>query len=143
MQTDQLSVLFLTAVQGFNEQIVLFLSTEVSFNHRSVFPALFNSTVIDYWWRRPLTFRVYFRESGKRMVHCYLEWLRICRIATISFKIVETLNSSRVTSENKTIHTPPPPLLERLGCSTGSLNRSTTLHGGRGSWERKSFIFPF
>ena len=50
-----------------------FFSAEVSFNHRSVFPALFNSTVIDYWWRRPLTFRVYFRESGKRMVHCYLD----------------------------------------------------------------------
>jgi len=67
------------------------------------------------------------------MVHCYLEWLRICRIATISDKIVETLNSSRVTSENKTIHTPPPPLLKRLGCllfSTGSSNRGTTLHGG-------------
>ena len=64
------------------------------------------------------------------MVHCYLEWLRICRIATITFKIVETLNLSRITSENKTIHTPSPPLLERLECSTGSSNSGTTLHGG-------------
>ena len=69
------------------------------------------------------------------MVHCYfnLEWLRNCRITTISDKVVETVNSSRITSKNKTIQTPPPPLLKRLGCllfSTGSLNRGTILHGG-------------
>ncbi|XP_068718257.1 C2 domain-containing protein 3-like isoform X2 [Montipora capricornis] len=38
----------------------------VLFNHRSVFPVAFNSPVLDYWWRRPLTFRLYFRESGQR-----------------------------------------------------------------------------
>lgn len=45
-----------------------FFSTALLFNHRSVFPVLFNSAVIDYWWRLPLTFRLYFRESGQRMV---------------------------------------------------------------------------
>ncbi|CAH3017538.1 unnamed protein product, partial [Porites evermanni] len=63
---------------------------EVSFNHRSVFPALFNSTVIDYWWRRPLTFRVYFRESGKRMPV-------VVGVATFPLKTVlqsDTLSSS-------------------------------------------------
>ncbi|PFX28573.1 C2 domain-containing protein 3 [Stylophora pistillata] len=38
----------------------------VLFGHHSVFPVLFNSVVIDYWWRLPLTFRLYFRESGER-----------------------------------------------------------------------------
>ena len=77
------------------------------------------------------------------MVHCYLEWLKICRIATISFKIVETLNSSRVTSENKTIHTPPPPLLERLGCSTGSLTGAQHCMEGGDHGERKALFSLF
>ena len=48
-------------------------------------------------------------------------------------KIVETLCSKRVTSENKRIHTPLPPLHSKLGCllfSIGSSNSGTTLHGG-------------
>ena len=64
---------------------------------------------------------------------------------TISAKIIIVrLLSSKygVTYENKTIHTPPPPLHSKLGClliSTGRLNSCTTLHGG----ARESFIFPF
>ena len=44
-------------------------------------------------------------------------------------------SSERVTSENKGIHTPPPPLHSKLRCllfSIGRLNSSTTLHGGDG-----------
>ena len=47
---------------------VIFFPTVVLFGHRSVFPLLFNSVVIDYWWRLPLTFRLYFRESRQRKV---------------------------------------------------------------------------
>ena len=47
---------------------VIFFPTAVLFGHRSVFPLLFNSVVIDYWWRLPLTFRLYFRESRQRKV---------------------------------------------------------------------------
>ena len=59
--------------------------------------------------------------------------------ATIGDKIVETLYSSRVTSENKRIITPlpppPPPLHLKLGCLLfyiGSPKSGTTLHGGDG-----------
>ena len=50
----------------------------------------------------------------------------------IGDKIVETLYSNRVTSENKRIHTHPCPLHSNLGClllSTGRSNSGTTLHG--------------
>ena len=60
--------------------------------------------------------------------------------ATIGDKIVETLYSNTVTSENKRIHTPP--LHSKLGCSLfsiGSSNGGTKLHGGDGG--RKAF-FP-
>ena len=56
----------LTVLQQFVECI--FFPTAVLFGHRSVFPLLFNSVVIDYWWRLPLTFRLYFRESRQRKV---------------------------------------------------------------------------
>ena len=59
-------------------------------------------------------------------------------------KIVETLFSNRVTSGNKRIHTPPPPLHSKLGCllsSIGSLNSEKNI-AWRG-WGRKSFISPF
>ena len=50
---------------------------------------------------------------------------------TIGDKLVETLYSNRVTSENKRNYTPP--LQSKLRCllfSTGSSNSGTTLHGG-------------
>ena len=63
---------------------------------------------------------------------------RFCRltqaiIATIGDKIVDTLYSNRVTSENKRIKTHPRPLHSNLGCllfSIGCSNSGTTLHGG-------------
>jgi len=64
--------------------------------------------------------------------------------ATIGDKIVETLYSNRVTSENKRINTPPPPLHSKLGCllfSISSSNSGTTLHGGDGGEE--ALFFPF
>ena len=62
--------------------------------------------------------------------------------STIADKIVETLYSNRVTSENKRIHTPA--LHSKLGCllfSKGSSNSGTTLYGGDGGGE--SYFFPF
>ena len=63
---------------------------------------------------------------------------------TIGNKIVETLYSNRVTSENIRIHTPPLLLHSKLGCllfSKGSSNSTsgTTLHGGNG---RGKATFP-
>ena len=62
----------------------------------------------------------------------------------IGDKLVETLYSNRVTSENKRIHTPPLPLhskLRYLLFSTGSSNSGTTLHGGNG--RGKGSFSPF
>ena len=53
------------------------------------------------------------------------------RDSTMGEKIVETLNSNRVTSANKTVHTTP--FHSKLGCllfSTGNTNSDTTLHRG-------------
>ena len=64
--------------------------------------------------------------------------------ATIGDKIVETLYSKGVTSENKRINTPPTPLHSKMGCllfSIGSSNRGTTLHGGVGG--RKALFSAF
>ena len=64
--------------------------------------------------------------------------------ATMGDKIVEILYSNRVTSENKRINTPPPPLHSKLGCllfSIGSSNSGTTLHGGDGG--EKGLFSPF
>ena len=57
--------------------------------------------------------------------------------ATIAGKIFQMLSSNGVTSENKTIHTPPlpHPLCSKLGCflfAAGSLNSGTTSRGGGG-----------
>ena len=52
---------------------------------------------------------------------------------TIGDKIVETLSSNGITSENKTNCTLPHPVYWGLGCflfSTDSSNSGTTLHGG-------------
>ena len=66
--------------------------------------------------------------------------------STIADKIVETLYSNRVTSENERIHTPA--LHSKLGCllfSKGSSNSGTTLDegDGGGGGGGKSFFFPF
>ena len=63
---------------------------------------------------------------------------------TIGDKIVETLYSNRVTSEDKRIHTHPYPLHSNLGCflfSIGRSNSGTTLHGG--DKGRKAIFPPF
>ena len=63
--------------------------------------------------------------------------------STIADKIVETLYSNRVTSENKRIHNPA--LHSKLGCllfSKGSSNSGTILYEGDGGGG-KSFFFPF
>ena len=60
---------------------------------------------------------------------------------TIGDKLVDTLYSNRVTSENKRNYTPP--LHSKLECllfSTGSSNSGTTLHGGEG--EGKALLYP-
>ena len=55
----------------------------------------------------------------------------------------QSLYSNRATTENKRIHTPPPPLHSKLGCllfSISSSNSGTTLHGGdRGG---KALLIP-
>ena len=64
--------------------------------------------------------------------------------STIADKIVQTLYSNRVTSENKRIHTPA--LHSKLGCflfSKGSSNSGTTLYEGDGGAGGKSFFSPF
>ena len=61
---------------------------------------------------------------------------------TIGDKLVETLYSNRVTSENNRNYTPP--LHSKLGWLlffTGSSNSGTTLHGGDG--EGKALLYPF
>ena len=61
---------------------------------------------------------------------------------TIGDKLVETLYSNRVTSENKINYTPPlHSKLGRLLFSTGNFNSGTTLHGG--DWEGKALLYPF
>ena len=60
---------------------------------------------------------------------------------TIGDKLVDTLYSNRVTSENKRNYTPL--LHSKLECllfSTGSSNSGTTLHGGDG--EGKALLYP-
>ena len=55
--------------------------------------------------------------------------------ATIGDKIVETLYSNRVTSENKVIYPPSPSPPFKVGeglFPIGSSNSGTTLHGGDG-----------
>ena len=62
---------------------------------------------------------------------------------TIGDKIVDTLYTNRVTSENKRIRAPPlppPPPHSKLGCSLfsiGSSNISTTLHWGDGGGKAR------
>lgn len=43
---------------------------EVVFNHRSVFPVLPNSKVLQSWWNSSLVFRVYCRPPQERTVSC-------------------------------------------------------------------------
>ena len=37
----------------------------VMFNHRSVFPIMFDGTIVNRWWKSALVFRVYSREAGQ------------------------------------------------------------------------------
>ena len=56
-------------------------------------------------------------------------------LLTVGDKIVKTLYSNRITSENKRIRTPPVPLHSKLGCllfSLGSSNIGRTLHCMKG-----------
>ena len=69
-----------------------------------------------------------------------LEYLRCNR----QQNLCETVYSNSVTSENKTIQPPISFLNSKLGhlfFSTGSLNSSTTMHGGDGGG--KGIFFPF
>lgn len=81
------------------------------------------------------------------MVHCYfnLEWLRNCRITTISDKVVETVNSSRITSKNKTIQTPPPSPPFEVGCLLFFLQiaRTRPQHCMEGVGEGKFYFLFF
>ena len=64
--------------------------------------------------------------------------------ATMGNKIVETSYSNRVSSENKRIHTPSPPLHSKFGCLLfyiGCWNSGKTLHRGDGSG--KALFSPF
>ena len=66
-------------------------------------------------------------------VEIYIVYMKVLEIANVGEKIVKTLFSNRVTSENKRIHTLPCPLHSKLGClmlSIASSNRGTTLNGG-------------
>ena len=70
--------------------------------------------------------------------------VKVSMPSTIDNKIVETLYSNRVTSENKRIQTRPlsPPF--KLGCllfSVGCSNRGTALHGRYG--RTKAIFSPF
>ena len=60
---------------------------------------------------------------------------------TIGDKIVDTLYTNRVTSENKRIRAPPlPPPHSKFGCSLfsiGTSNISTTLHWGDGGGKAR------
>ena len=40
----------------------------IGFNHRSVFPVVFSSGVVQKWWNGMLFFRLYCRSPGERMV---------------------------------------------------------------------------
>ena len=66
---------------------------------------------------------------------------------TIPDKIAETLYSNGVTSENKTIRTPPYPLHSKFGCllfSVDSSNIGITLRGGGGrDGGGKAIFSPF
>ena len=69
---------------------------------------------------------------------------KLCKETTIGNKIVETLYSNRVTTEDKKSTPLPHPVHSKLGCllfSTGSLNSYTTLHGRYGGG--KALLSPF
>ena len=49
--------------------IFLFLHvTAVIFNHKTVFPIMFDGTIVEKWWKSALVFRVYCREAGQHSV---------------------------------------------------------------------------
>jgi len=43
----------------------------IGFSHRSVFPVVFSSGVVQKWWNGMLFFRLYCRSPGERMVRQY------------------------------------------------------------------------
>lgn len=40
----------------------------VAFNHRSVFPIMFDGAAVERWWKSALVFRLYCREEAQQMV---------------------------------------------------------------------------
>ena len=83
-----------------------------------------------------------FAKQGLTVFVCLTERSDL-RHVTINDKIIETLSSYWVTSENKTIHTPSPPIhlrTERWLFPTGSKQQHNIAWKG---WGRKSIIFPF
>jgi hypothetical protein len=40
----------------------------VSFNHRSVFPIMFDGTAVDNWWKSALVFKLFARSAGQKVV---------------------------------------------------------------------------
>ena len=86
--------------------------------------------------------KIIFDSKQSRVFRNWSIWV------AIGNKTFETVYSNSVTSENKTIHPPPSPLPPPLSSiqswgillfSTGSLNSSTTLHGGDGGGKA---LFP-
>ena len=48
-------------------RILLHISV-VQFNHRSVFPIMFDGNAVDNWWKSALVFKVYARSAGQKVV---------------------------------------------------------------------------
>lgn len=40
----------------------------VTFNHRSVFPIMFDGTAVDNWWKSALIFKLFARSTGQKVV---------------------------------------------------------------------------
>ena len=83
-----------------------------------------------------------FAKQGLTVFVCLTERSVLTQV-TIDDKIIETLSSNWTTSENKTIHTPPPPIHLRTECwlfPTGSKQQHNIAWK---EWGRESIIFPF
>jgi hypothetical protein len=47
--------------------LLLFFSV-VTFNHRSVFPVMFDGSAVEKWWKSALVFKLYSRTAGQKVV---------------------------------------------------------------------------